>query len=165
MGISSALGGAIAWWAVYYSDHQIVSLVVRYGHLAGIVVGAGTALAADREVFAAARTLDADCRRAAVQVVQQSHAVVVPAIAVVVMSGVLMAIADWPTFAGSSLFWTKMGLVGVLLANGAGLLLADRGYLALEHQGMWRRLVTASGASLILWMVILWMGAWLSVAT
>lgn len=159
-----AFGEAVTWWAVYYSDHQMVSLAVQYLHLAGILIGGGAAIAADREVFAAARINDRDCRAAAVAVVQHAHGVVLPALAVMLVSGVLMAVADWTTFAASSLFWIKMGLVGVLLANGAGLMAAGRLHAAGQPAHTWRRIVAASGVSVLLWLVILWMGAWLTVA-
>lgn len=159
-----ALAEAVSWWAVYYSDHQMVSLTVRYLHLAGILIGGGAAIAADREIFAAARVNDRDCRAAAVVVVQHAHGLVGPALGVMLVSGVLMAMADWTTFAASSLFWIKMGLVGLLLANGAGLIVAGRLHAVGQPAHIWRRIVAASGVSLLLWLLILWMGAWLAVA-
>jgi hypothetical protein len=76
----------------------------------------------------------------------------------------LMAAADWSTFVASRLFWIKMVSVGLLLANGAGLVAAERAYAHRGQAGAWRRLVAASGASFLLWLIILWMGAWLTVA-
>lgn len=29
--MSTSLAAATTWWAVYYADHQLVSLAVRYG--------------------------------------------------------------------------------------------------------------------------------------
>jgi len=159
-----ALGDAVTWWAVYYSDHQMVSLTVQYLHLAGILIGGGAAIAADREILAAARVNDRDCRAAAVSVVQHAHRVVGSSLGVMAVSGVLMAMADWTTFASSTLFWIKMGLVGVLLANGAGLMAAGRLHAASQPTHIWRRIVAASGVSFLLWLLILWMGAWLTVA-
>jgi len=159
-----AFNEAVSWWAVYYSDHQMVSLTVQYFHLAGLLVGGGTAIAADREVFASARVDDRDCRAAAVAVVQNAHRVVGPSLGVMLVSGVLMTVADWTTFVVSPLFWIKMALVGLLLANGAGLMAAGRRHAASQPAHLWRRIVAASGASLLLWLLILWMGAWLTVA-
>ena len=159
-----AMKAATTAWAVYYSDHQMVSLAVRYLHLAALVVGGGTALAIDREVLQSARAGDRDCRGAALAVLHGSHKVVVPALTVVVVSGMLMAAADWSTFVESRLFWIKMGTVGLLLANGAGLVAAERAYAHHGRTGAWHRLVAASGASILLWLIILWMGAWLTVA-
>ena len=44
---------ALTWWSAMYSDHQAVSVIVRFLHLAGILVGGGTALVADRHLLAA----------------------------------------------------------------------------------------------------------------
>ena len=111
MGIATSFGAATQWWAVYYSDHQMVSLVVRYVHLAALMVGGGTALAIDRLVLGSARTRTGDRRRAALNALHGSHAVVVPALIVVTASGVLMAAADWPTFAGVEPVLDQDGLV------------------------------------------------------
>jgi hypothetical protein len=164
MDILGPLGAVHTWWAAYYGDHQMVSVAVRYLHLAGILIGGGTALSTDRELLGAARINDEDCRRAALSVLQGSHAIVVPALTVVIASGVLMASADWSTFLASRLFWFKMVFVGLLLANGAGLVAAEKAYALRGQVGVWRRLVAASGASFLLWLIILWMGAWLTVA-
>ena len=34
---------ALTWWSAMYTDHQAVSVTVRFLHLAGILVGGGTA--------------------------------------------------------------------------------------------------------------------------
>ena len=96
------------WWSAYYSDHQMVSLLIRYLHLAALMVGGGTALAIDRVVLGTARTRTDDRRRAAFTAMKGSHRVVVPALAIVTASGILMAAADWTTFVASRLFWIKM---------------------------------------------------------
>lgn len=41
MGLTASLSALSQWWAVYYADHQMVSLVVRYLHLAALMVGGG----------------------------------------------------------------------------------------------------------------------------
>ena len=66
-----------------------------------------------------------------------SHRVVVPALAVVVTTGLLMTASDTDTFFGSRLYWSKMGLVGLLLLNGLGLLAAERA-IAGERPKGWR---------------------------
>lgn len=164
MGLLAGLRSVVSWWAVYYSDHQMVSLVVRYAHLGALMVGGGTALAIDRLVLGSARRQGHDRRRAALTALKGSHVVVVPSLVVVTLSGVLMAMADWTTFAGSRLFFVKMGFVGLLLANGAALMAAERAYSRDEVTNIWRRVVAASGASFLLWLVILWLGEWLTVA-
>lgn len=150
------------WWSAYYSDHQMVSLLIRYVHLAALLVGGGTALAIDRVVLGSARVDDR--RRAAFTALKGSHRVVVPALAIMTASGILMAAADWTTFVESRLFWFKMISVGLLVFNGVALVAAEHAYAKNADLLMWRRVVLASGASCLLWLLILWIGEWLTVA-
>jgi uncharacterized membrane protein len=164
MGFATTLMSFTNWWSAYYSDHQMVSLTLRYVHLAGLMVGGGTALAIDRVVLGTARRRTEDRRHAAMTALSGSHRVVVPALIVVAVTGVLMTAADWSTFEASKLFWIKMALFVMLLGNGGLLVAAERRYadgVALEK---WRRVIIASGASVLLWLVILWVGEWLTVA-
>jgi uncharacterized membrane protein len=164
MGLTASFGAATQWWAVYYSDHQMVSLVVRYLHIAALMVGGGTALAIDRLVLGSARVRTDERRQAALNALHGSHVVVVPALIVVTVSGVLMAAADWSTFVASQLFWIKMGSFVLLLANGGALVAAERAFAKGADTRMWRRVILASGTSFLLWLFILWMGEWLTVA-
>lgn len=164
MGFATSMGSMTNWWSAFYSDHQMVSMLIRYVHLAALMVGGGTALAIDRVVLGTARTRTDDRRRAAWQALQGSHRVVVPSLIVVTLTGVLMTAADWATFEVSWLFWSKMIGFGLLVANGAALVAAERRYSLSTDVNMWRRVVIASGASVLLWMVILLIGEWLTVA-
>jgi hypothetical protein len=152
------------WWQVYYRDHQTVSLLIRYVHLAALMIGGGTALAIDRVVLGTARIRTDDRRRAAFTAMAGSHRVVVPALAIVAASGVLMAAADWTTFVESRLFWIKMISFALLILNGVALVAAERAYAKDAGALMWRRVVMASGASCLLWLFILFIGEWLTVA-
>ena len=152
------------WWSAYYSDHQMVSLLIRYVHLAALMIGGGTALAIDRVVLGTARAHADDRRRAAFTAMKGSHRVVVPALAIVTASGILMAAADWDTFVASRLFWIKMIGFGVLVVNGMALVAAERAYAKNTDRVMWRRVVLASGASGLLWLLMLLIGEWLTVA-
>jgi hypothetical protein len=162
MALPAYLASAVEWWATLYDRHHAVSVTVRYLHLVGLVTGGGTALAADRQVLMALRAGPA--RRAEVLAgLHASHRVVVPALVLMVATGALMTAADTATFFASRLYWSKLGLVALLLANGLGLLAAER---ALEHgrARSWRGLGIVSGASLALWLAILLAGVWLTVA-
>ena len=164
MGFATTMTSFTSWWAAYYSDHQMLSVTLRYVHLAALMVGGGTALAIDRVVLGTARRRTEDRRHAAMTALSGSHRVVVPALIVVAATGVLMTAADWSTFEASRLFWTKMALFAMLVANGGALVAAERRYadgVALEK---WRRVIIASGASVLLWLVILWVGEWLTIA-
>ena len=94
-----------------------------------------------------------------------SHRVVVPALIVVTATGILMTAADWSTFEGSRLFWSKMIGFGLLVINGILLVAAERRYAHHPHAPLWwRRVVIASGTSCLLWLLILWIGEWLTIA-
>jgi len=162
MGLPAFLAPAVESWAAFYGDHQMVSVAVRYLHLAGIVVGGGAALVTDRRTLRALR-LGAGEREAALAGLAAAHRVVVPALGLVVATGVLMAASDTGTFFGSRLYWSKMGLVALLLVNGLGLRAAERAAGAGKPTG-WTALGLASAASLLLWLVILFAGVWLTVA-
>lgn len=164
MGLVNSVGSFTTWWAAYYGDHQMVSLLIRYVHLAALMIGGGTALAIDRVVLGSARHRTDDRRRAAFTAMRGSHRVVVPALAVVTASGILMAAADWDTFQASRLFWTKMIAFALLIVNGAALVAVERAYAKSTDVSMWRRVVMASGVSVALWLLILWIGEWLTVA-
>jgi hypothetical protein len=162
MALPPLLLSAVESWADFYDHHQLVSVTVRYLHLAGLVVGGGTALAADRQVLKAVRS-GPSARPGLVATLGASHRVVVPALAVIVATGLLMTLSDTDTFLVSSLYWTKMSLVGLLLLNGVGLLAAERAVAGGRPTG-WRWLGLTSAASLALWLAILFAGVWLTVA-
>jgi hypothetical protein len=160
MTIPHFLAAGVKSWAAFCDAHRVVSVTVRYVHLAGLVVGGGAALSADWQILKAARATPSQ-RDATLAALARVHHVVVPALAVVVLSGVLLTAADTGTFLTSRLYWTKMGFVALLLLNGAGLMLAES--QAAAGRG-WRWLSVFSGASLFLWLLILYLGVWLTVA-
>ena len=81
----------------------------------------------------------------------------VEALALLVVSGVLLAAADVKTYALSSVFWLEVAVFVLLLVNGAVMERAEsglRGHVALRGAGAtarWRRLRAATWASLALW--------------
>jgi hypothetical protein len=160
MHLPHAVGAAMAWWATVYSDHRLVSVTVRFLHLAGLVIGGGAAIAADRLVLRAWRS-DDGTRQAATAALRRAHRAVVPALVLVVATGALMTLSDTDTFFASPIYWTKMALVVVLLANGGGILIAER---VADKPGGWRRLALGSAASLALWIVLLFVGTLLTAA-
>jgi hypothetical protein len=162
MTLPAALARTIEWWNGYHGAHQLVSVGIRYLHLAGLVVGGGTALAVDRQALGAVRGTTSD-RQAALSALQRSHRVVVPSLVVVAATGALMTAADLSTFLASRLYWIKMGLVLLLVVNGA-LLVAAESAASRGRPSGWTRLGVASALSVILWLVILFAGAWLTVA-
>jgi uncharacterized membrane protein len=164
MAFATTVASFTNWWSAYYGDHQMISLTVRYVHLAALMVGGGSALAIDRVVLGTARRRTEDRRQAAMTALSGSHRVVVPALIVVTITGVLMTAADWSTFEVSKLFWSKMALFAMLVANGGALVAAERRYADGVVIEKWRRVLLASGASVLLWLLILWVGEWLTIA-
>ncbi len=162
MALSSFLTPTIDSWAALYDAHRMLSVTVRYLHLAGLVVGGGTALAADRRILRAAGSAPA-VRPATIAATRATHRVVIPALVLVVATGALLAASDLRTFLGSRLFWSKMSFVALLLANGVGLVLAERAASRDRGNG-WSWLVFTSATSLALWLVILFLGVWLTAA-
>lgn len=162
MALPAFLTPTVNAWADFYGHHQFVSVSIRYLHLAGLIVGGGTALAIDRQVLGAVRS-GPGARPGIVAVLDASHRVVVPALALVVTTGLLMTASDTDTFFASRLYWSKMGLVGLLLLNGLGLLAAERAIVGERPKG-WHWLGVTSAASLVLWLTILFFGVWLTAA-
>jgi hypothetical protein len=154
-----AVTSVLSWWSSVYADHRAISVAIRFLHIAGLVVAGGTAIATDRTILLAAA--NATRRPAALITLSRSHYTVVPALVLIVATGVLMTAADTATFFASPVYWTKQAFVVLLFANGYGLVVAER----LTKQGKpWTRLAIGSAASLLFWFVLLLLGTWLTVA-
>jgi uncharacterized membrane protein len=68
------------------------------------------------------------------------------------ISGVLLFLSDVDEFLGSPWFWVKLGIVGLLLANGFVMTRTERALANGGDQGvLWGRLRTISVFSLTLW--------------
>jgi hypothetical protein len=89
---------------------------------------------------------------------------VAPSLVLVALTGALMTASDAETFLVSRAYWIKMSVVGLLVLNGAGLLVVER---RLQRVGLafgWPRLVLVSAVSAALWLLALFMGVWLTTA-
>jgi hypothetical protein len=159
MALPAILSNAVESWTAYYGDHRMVSVTVRFVRLGALLVGGGTALFVDRKMLTAPRSQ----REAGLQALDASHRVVVPALALVVITGLLMTASDLSTFVNSRLYWVKMGLVGLLLLNGTALLACER-KAKLGSDAGFVGLAAVSGLSLLLWLTILFFGVWLTAA-
>ncbi len=156
----AGLSQSLAGWSSYYGNHQALSVTIRYVHFAALLVGGGTAIALDRQVLRLHRAAPG-VRDATFTMLNAAHAVVIVSLVLIVMSGLLMAAADVDTYVASATFWTKMGLVALLIVNGAVLARAGRGGAAIASR---RRLAIASGLSIALWLIIVYVSNWLVVA-
>jgi len=148
----------IARWAHLYNDHKAVSDAVTFVHLAGILLGGGVAVAADRAAIHLAR--ESDLPFAAPLAGHAVHRWVLISLVLIIVSGMLMLLADVRTYVVEPLFWVKMGLTLVLLGNGYLRLRAERAVVA-GLQAARSRFRQTSIASLALWLIILLAGTML----
>lgn len=146
-----------AGWAAYYGAHPYVALAVRWLHLSGLVGGGGAAVVADRQVLVAGEAN----RAGALEWLAATHRVVITGLVVMGVSGALMAAADLETFLGSKLYWIKMGLVGLLALNGAGVYRSGRAALRDPAGRSWTWVRVTSTVSLALWLLLVFVGLWL----
>lgn len=168
-GLLARIAGAAAPWQSLYSDSAIISSAVLFAHLGALVIGGGMAIAADRAtlLLGVPSTADASARetdraRHALEL-RALHRPVIIALAIMMASGVLLALADVEAFAASRAFWVKLALVALLLANGARLARAEQSINAATGDATsvdagWRRLRAASVASLVLWLATMLAG-------
>jgi hypothetical protein len=138
-------------WAGFYGDSRLAQTLVTYAHVAGLLVGGGTALAADRATLRLASDVE---RRRHLLEVSQMHKVVITALVVMVTSGVLLATADLETFWGTPIYWIKLALVALLLANGARMRSVERAAAAdpVPSAAHWSAFRGTAMASLVLWL-------------
>jgi hypothetical protein len=144
-------------WAAIFANHPVLRTAVDFVHIGGLVAAAGCALTADLATIAAARRTP-DSREAQLRVLKRTHPIIVGGLAALTASGVLLLGADITTFLHSTLFWIKMGLVGLLIFNGLLMLAAER-RARLGIAGSWRRLHALAVGSLALWTLTTLAGA------
>jgi hypothetical protein len=151
----TASGGVaflVGRWAHLYNNTKGVSIAVTYGHFAGMLVGGGFAVVADRDAFRLSpATVAAPGTRASFATI---HRWVLGGLAVVFLSGILMMLADLDTYVASPVFWIKMSLFALLIANGYGRMRAEEALAGGSAAG-WRWLRRTSAASLALWLAVL----------
>jgi hypothetical protein len=146
------LTSAAEGWARYYGTHKAVATGVAFVHFAGLLLGGGAAVAADRETLKAAG--DAEPVRADhLRFLGTVHGIAIAGLCLLAASGAAMLLADLETFWDLQVFWVKMSLVVLLLANALVMRRAER--LASATPGpAWSQLRATSVVSLILWFAI-----------
>jgi len=142
-------------WAKLYSHSSVVATIVGFLHVAPIVVGGGLAIALDRWTLRL-RHDEPDTRTRHLVEMSQAHRVVLGALALSFVTGLALFAADVETYFGSWIFWFKMGLIVLLLANGAIMTRTERGLRVggPNADADWRRLHTTALTSLALWLAI-----------
>ena len=157
MTIPAGLEAFVQPWAALYADSKVVSNGVTFLHLGGLLLGGGAAVTMDRETLGA-RRLDDHARGHLLERLRQVHAWVLLGLGLTFVTGVLQVASDLKTFLPSGVFWAKMALIALLLANGGLVLRGEKS----ATRGDWGLLRFAAVASLILWAVILLLGVMLT---
>jgi uncharacterized membrane protein len=138
-------------WGSFYANHAAARTLVAFVHIAALIVGGGIAIAADRSTLHALRQ-DAPARRVQLEALHGTHRLVIAALALVAISGVLLFASDFETFLYSRFFWIKMGLVALLVINGALVWRAERRAIS-GDAGAWSTLHVTAIASIALWLL------------
>ncbi len=142
-------------WADWYNHNKVAQGGVTWIHIAGIMVGGGLAIASDRAALRAVNGTAED-RSRVLSDFSQVHRTVIAALAAVVVSGLLMLLADVENLLPSPVYWVKMGLFAILLGNG-WLIQQNERQLALDPSPgnpRWQRFKFGAVASITLWLLV-----------
>ncbi len=156
-----AASGLVERWAHLYADSKALSAGIMFVHLAGVLVAGGLAIAADRVSLQLPAEAGEHLARE-IERLKSVHSWVMAGLALTVATGVLQLFSDLHTYLTAWLFWTKMGLIALLLLNGWVRLQAEQAIEAgtvVPHLARFRR---TSVASLALWFAVLLAGAFLT---
>ena len=136
-------------WSSIYSTSPAIKSALAFTHIGGLVGGGGAAIAADRATLRALRrgpaVLDHELEH-----LHQVHLFVIVGLGLVIVSGMLLMLADIDAYLSAPVFWIKMALVVLLMANGALVMRGGRRTHAGDPTGP-RLLRFAAIASLVLW--------------
>ena len=152
---SSTLARLVEPWAHLYADSKVIATIVTFGHVASLLMAGGLAVATDRATLRALR-LAAEERGRHLEDLSGVHRLVVGGLTLSVITGILLFMSDVETFIGSWIFWLKMGMICVLLANGYRMTRAERSLRAdaAEISPAWRGLRRTALTSVALWYAI-----------
>jgi len=144
-------------WTSLEANHAALRTAIEFTHICGLVAGGGCAITADLATITAARESSAT-PTPLLQLLKGTHRLVVLGLVALAISGLLLFAADVQTFLYSRIFWLKMGLMGLLLINGALMLRGERQVTRGEPRA-WERLHYTAVASLVLWFLTTLAGA------
>ncbi len=151
-GFTATLAKLAAPWADLYGDNKFVSAAVAFAHLAPLVIGAGAAFAADRATLRVTRQGPVERARQLVELAG-IHRVVMLGLVLSNVSGWLLFFSDVETLLVSVFMWVKLGLVGLLLANGLLMLRTEAALgTSVESAPLWARMRTLALVSAVLWL-------------
>jgi uncharacterized membrane protein len=145
-------------WSRVYGDHTIVATVVVFAHVAALMFAGGMAITFDRATMRAVRAPESRSRHLAD--LAGAHRLVVSGLALSAVSGLLLFAADVETYFVSWVYWTKMGLVVLLLVNGWNMTRIEGALrqAPTDPEPGWRRMKTSAVISVVLWFAIAFAG-------
>ena len=159
MSVVHYLARILAPWQSTFSSSKALSTSVTTVHMLALFFGGGLAVAADRSTLRLYRA-DAADRIQQLRELRAVHGPVLVALSFLFASGAALVAADVEAFATSPVFWVKMGLVTLLLANGAVLTRTEwrlrQTTLPNDSEpvatvSLWRRLRWSAVASVAFW--------------
>lgn len=170
-----SLAAFVQPWADLYANNTTISTTVIAVHVLAMFVGGGMAVGADRAILRAAPGT-AEAVRAVVADLATMHSVIIGALAVTFASGAALFLSDVATFSVSKVYWTKMGFVIVLLANGLRMQRAERAVLhplanmpihttempVVFPKQEWRDVRTSAAISFVSWLSTVLLGVLLN---
>ena len=166
MSAPASLVHLVVPWSHLYSDSKLLPTVVVFAHIAALVFAGGLAVTLDRATLRAFRGTP-EFRSRQLGDIAAAHRLVLTGLALSFISGVFLFTADLETFYGSWIFWTKMGLIVLLLANGYRITRVElriRETPKAADADAWKQLRTTAVISIALWFTIAFAGVALAEA-
>jgi hypothetical protein len=151
------LGSLLDTWTSFYSNHATLKTAIEFAHIGGLMLGGGCAITADLATIQAVREGSIG-RTSQFHVLRRTHAIIIAGLAALSVSGLLLFAADADTFLHSRVFWLKMVLFAMLLANGVVMLAGERRVRSGDVRA-WRHLHAVAISSLALWFLTTLAGA------
>src|SRR5689334_8278633 len=102
-----AIREIVETWASFYANSPATRSALTFTHVGALVVGGGSAIAADLGTVGALRR-DAPALRAELSRLHATHRLVTTSLGLVVLSGILLMLADLDAYLASTAFWIKM---------------------------------------------------------
>ena len=154
-------------WRRLYAHSPLLATLILFGHLGGLFAAGGLTVAADRATLRLDPSQELDRRRHLSELARLQRPVWI-AFCVALFSGALLFLADVEAFAVSPIFWTKMALVAVLVANAIFTARLDAALRREDAPGVpppsddqarrWRRRRAGALASALLWFGLVLVG-------
>ena len=155
-----AIAAQLEGWSTLFADQPAIAVGVLTAHVLSIFVAGGLALGADRAVL---RSTHASLSSlSTLDDLASAHRLVIAALTFAILTGLLLLASDLNAFARSRVFWAKMTLLLLVLANGARMRWTER-RLALSGHGPQtaaraRGLRQAATTSALLWPAVVVLG-------